>query len=681
MPHAKHPYLEFGPAGDPVAWTVLAIGLLTLGLACSRSFVRRCERARSGPLLCALGASAALLSAGYIFYYLRGGPRIVDATYYYLAGRALAHGRFAFEVPGPLASFAGRFLLASPTADSLGVLFPPGYPAALALAFKLGVPLAVGPVLAAGLVLTTYRLAKNAGQSDNVARVAALLSVLSAALRYHTADTMSHGFAALLFSGALSAAFAATARSSLATGALSGWLIATRPVTGLIALCVCAGVLAAKRSSDRETELAARRSWRERLALFALALLPGLALLVLQQRALTGSLFGSTQLAYYARADGPPGCFRYGFGAGIGCLFEHGDYVRARLPHGYGFGAALATTWRRIAVHTLDVANFAPLALAVPLGAFYARRSAHMRWLALAVVACFLAYAPFYFEGSFPGGGARFFADVLPLEHVLLAAALVRLQGARFATSLALLGFALHTHTQHQSLRDREGGRPMFEANTLVRAGIERGLVFVDTDHGFALGFDPGVQSADNGVVVARQRNDGLDALLWARLHHPKTYCYNYDPGAPRAVPSVRPCMPPPIADVIRVEGENLWPTLGVAKGWAHPEYLPNHCVSRGRGLALEPTSTDVQVSLAVPSLGQPAYVRLGWWSAQPPMLQIIWSDANGAHAATPTWNPGEDGCWLSEWVGPAPERTPRSVQILGPRGVLDLVELKPRSR
>jgi hypothetical protein len=613
--------------------------------------------------LFALAASSALLSFGYVAYYLRGGPRIVDATYYFLAGRALAEGHFAFGVPGPLASFAGRFLLAAPDGESLGVLFPPGYPAVLALAFKVGAPLALGPALAAGIVLATYQLARNAGESAQVASSAALLSVLSAALRYHTADTMAHGFSALLFASALCFAFAASKRESALAGALAGWLFATRPVTGAVAVLLCAWVL---------------RGARVRLALFALALLPGIALLALQQRALTGSFFASTQLAYYARADGPPGCFRYGFGAGIGCLFEHGDYVRARLAHGYGFGAALATTLRRLAVHTLDIANFAPLALGVPLGAFYARHSRRMRSLSLGVLACFVAYAPFYFEGSFPGGGARFFADVLPLEHVLLATALARLNLARFAYGLALLGFALHTSSQHRSLRDREGGRPMFEAKELARAGVERGLVFVNTDHGFALGFDPKVSLTDDGIVLARKRNDALDSILWARLHHPPTYCYEYDPGARLAVPRVTPCTPSPPADAARTEGENLWPALAVRGGWVHPDYLSSSCVSRGRGLRVVPTATEVQVSLSTPNVGRPAYVRLGWWSQNEPAVRIAWSDARGQHEDTLQWSRVDDGCWLSNWVGPAPERTPRTTLVSKREGVLDYVEARP---
>ncbi|HET9930764.1 MAG TPA: hypothetical protein VFQ35_08760, partial [Polyangiaceae bacterium] len=192
MLHGRNPYLEFGPAEDWVAWTALGLAFVGAALALSKSSVERLARVPSRALLALLGVAATLLSFGYVAHYLRGGPRIVDATYYFLAGRALAHGDFAFEVPGPLASFAGRFLLAAPNRHALGVLFPPGYPAALALALKLGAPLALGPALAAALVLVTYRLAKRVGEKEDVARAAAALSVLSAALRYHTADTMSH---------------------------------------------------------------------------------------------------------------------------------------------------------------------------------------------------------------------------------------------------------------------------------------------------------------------------------------------------------------------------------------------------------------------------------------------------------------------------------------------------------
>jgi hypothetical protein len=55
--------------------------------------------------------AAALLSIIYIAIYLRGGPRIIDATTYFLQGRALSHGDITWSVAEPTASFRGRFLL------------------------------------------------------------------------------------------------------------------------------------------------------------------------------------------------------------------------------------------------------------------------------------------------------------------------------------------------------------------------------------------------------------------------------------------------------------------------------------------------------------------------------------------------------------------------------------------
>lgn len=661
-----NPYLEFGPADDWVAWAALALALIALTFASSRRGDSIVARSSPRRVVAALAASASLASFGYLAYYLRGGPRIVDATYYYLAGRALSHGDFAFEVPGPVASFAGRFLLTAPNGHALGVLFPPGYPAALALAMKLGVPLALGPALAAALVFVTYRLAMNATENTDVARVAALLSVVSAALRYHTADTMSHGLSALLLAGALTASLARGARANLLTGALSGFAVATRPVTGLVAL---AAALVALEKKPRS------------LALFAAALTPGLLLLAMHQRALTGSFFGSTQLAYYARADGPSGCFRYGFGDGIGCLFEHGDYVRARLSNGYDAYAALATTARRLLVHGLDVANFWPLALGVPLGAWLARADRRVRVLTLSVAAGVLAYAPFYFEGSFPGGGARFFADLLPIEHVLLAIALVHLRVSRFALPLALAGFALHTSAQHRLLRGREGGRPMFEARELARAGVDHGLVFVETDHGFALGFDPAVTSASAGVVVARRRHDDLDALLWQTLGRPPTYCYEYDPRGQGPGPLLKRCQPAETGPIIRVEAESLWPPSAVDGGWAHPDFLPNGCVSRGRGLRLHPNESEMELATAIPFVGSRAQIRVAWWSPERPKLWLDGLDQTQEQRASADFTSLGDGCWVSSWVDLLPEQTHGSARLRAGSGVIDWIELRPATR
>src|SRR5205814_594800 len=155
---------------------------------------------------------AALLSVFYIALYLRGGPRIVDATTYFMQGRALSHGDFAWNVAEPTSSFRGRFLVYREAGGEgvMGGIFPHGYPILLALGFGMGAPMVVGPAIAAALVVATYRLARAIAEEsiapatlrsspasrdlvEGVARAAALVSVVCGALRYHTADTMAHG--------------------------------------------------------------------------------------------------------------------------------------------------------------------------------------------------------------------------------------------------------------------------------------------------------------------------------------------------------------------------------------------------------------------------------------------------------------------------------------------------------
>jgi len=590
------PYTTFGLPPDGVAWAALAIGCALVPLLCSKSRQVFGLTLPHRLLLPALALSATLLSAGYVVYYLRSGPRIIDATSYYLQARAMAHGHFAFPVPTPSGSFRGRFLLEN-AQHSLSVIFPPGYAAVLAAGFLLHAPLAIGPVIAGLLVFATYALAKQLTNSTEVAAVAAALSVLCAALRYHTADTMSHGWCALLLCSGAFFALRARRWDALLCGLACGWLLATRPVSGAL------GVLLALSLMPRNARSVAH---------FAAALLPGIALLLLYQHAATGSYWASTQLAYYALADGPPGCFRYGFGHGIGCLYEHGEYVRARLPNGYGLREAASVTLRRLAVHSIDVANAAPLSALCFVGAFVARGVRGVRPIFFGCLGLIFAYAPFYFDGSFPGGGARLFAEVLPLEHVLLAIAVVRLRWSAIALPLSFAGFALHASFAHRALAEREGGRPMFEARELTRAGVDHGLVFVDTDHGFNLGHDPGQLDAQHGLVVARYEHDAHDWLLWNRLARPPSYRYQYNGSSSGAAAELIPYLP--ASSPLRFEAEAEWPPFAVHGGWAQPDFVP--CASAGRGLALHPTEPAAGMSLDFELTGldrRPHSIHLGW--------------------------------------------------------------------
>lgn len=612
----------FGLPRDRAQWVALALALVVMAIG------PRLARpaARRGVFLALAALTSAALSALYIVVYLRGGPRIIDATSYYLEARALAQGSFAWPLASPETAEMGRFLVRAtgPEGAHAAVIFPPGYPLLLALGFLLRVPLAIGPLLAAGITVATWDLADRITRDRaaiaatkarlGVPEIAALFSVACAALRYHTADTMSHGLCALCATTALALGFRAVdavndgahrRAGGLAAGAglALGWLVATRPVSALaITLALILALL------DASSAAIDRRARLRLLGLAALGALPGLLLLFAHQHAATGSFGLSSQRAYYAVADGPPGCFRYGFGAGIGCIGEHGDFVAAHLARGYGALEALGTTLRRLKQHLVDPLNAEPLALLVVLGAVLAIRTkgSRARLLALAVGTQIVAYAPFYFDGNYPGGGARFFADVVPFEHVLAAIAVVAIASrtrsperwAALAPALALVGFAVRAGFDHAQLRDREGGRPMFEPSVLAAAGVDHGLVFLDTDHGWNLAFDPGAAArraaSIPAIEVARYHGDGLDRLVWAARGRPPAYRYRYEfqPDNAPAIVSVEPLalLAPgldSLPDLLQIEGESLWPPHAQTDGWAFAEYASGTCASAGRWLAL----------------------------------------------------------------------------------------------
>ena len=627
---------------DPVAWAALAASAVFLVLALGPESLRRSfglgealeeKRRRSVVLFTAF--AAAFLSLGYIAYYLRGGPRIIDATSYFLQGRALSHGKLAWTTFDPTASFRGRFLIAGDGARLAGI-FPPGYPLLLAAGFLVGAPMVIGPLLAAALVVLTYmvtleltrgdpRFEPPPGRLDGhatptaIAGLAILLSLLSAALRYHTADTMSHGAAAVGITGALVAALRARRQGGVRLFALAGlavgWVASTRIVSSLpIAVLVLALAAGMVDPSPAAIATAAPRHgarWRA-LGAVALGMIPGLVLLALANRAATGSVLGFTQPAYYAVSDGPPGCFRYGFGAGIGCLYEHGDFVRAHLANGFGLVAALGTTLRRLRLHLLDVANLEPLALLVLVPAFLrapaqkdgTKAPSRPLLAVLLVLGQILVYAPFYFDGNYPGGGARHYADVLPIEHALMAIAVALLwtrvayvRRALVLLSFVCVGFAVHAVHDHIALAARDGGRPAYEPDTGHESQISRGLVFYGSDAAWNLAYDPKAE-ASHDLVAVRQRSDDHDRLIYERLGRPPSYAYRTTPeGATFNV-----WVPPGGSneDFWRFESEADWPPLTQSGGWAEPDWMSGTCASGDRAMTLRPTPDTADASMTI---------------------------------------------------------------------------------
>lgn len=535
------PVTRFGWPEDTASVVALLLAVLSL-------LAWRARRQLPSPpfspraFVALLGVASALLSAGYVYEYLRGGPRIIDATSYFLQARIFANGQLGFVPPEPEASHFGRFLVSMPD-GRLSTLFPPGYPAWLALGFWLRAPMWMGPLTAAALTLATYWLAQRCFADTRLSLLAAAMSTLCAVLRYHTADTMAHGFAALLLTLCLACTISGDRRTLPIGGFLLGWLFATRPVTAMVTLAVQGWVLSRR-----------ARSGPRLLPLFWLAPASiGVGLWLWQQQAVTGEWFSSSQYRYYELADAPAECFRYGFGNDVGCRGEHGDFIAAYQPDGYGPWQALGTTLRRLAAHLADAGNQELFAAGLLLAPVLGQKDQHVRWLSGAIGLQVLAYAGFYFDGNYPGGGARMFADVLPLEHVLLAWLCRRLSLTGAALPTMLLGFSLHTSFDHRKLAGREGGAPMYDAAWVNDRVEPDALVFVYTDHGYALSFDP----SGAGVQIARGKGDALDFASFIHAGEPPTYSYRFDPGAVQAKPELVPFRPVPSG---RFEAENQWP-------------------------------------------------------------------------------------------------------------------------
>jgi hypothetical protein len=613
------------PVDRPALWALVlaaVLALLALGPASVHElfgvpylFPQKPDQRRRIVLI--LAFIAAFLSLGYVAYYLHAGPRIIDATSYFLEGRVLSHGHLTWTIPSPSASFRGRFLLFHEP-NKLAVIFPPGFPLLLAAGFLVGAPLVIGPLLAGALVIATYWLARELAngrderEREGVALLAAALSIVCVALRYHTADTMAHGASALGITVALAAAFMGTRTTTrgpwLAAGLAVGWVVCTRPVSSFAIF----GVV---------LFLAARRQrWRALLV----GMVPGVLFLLLASHAETGSWLVSAQSAYYAVSDGPAGCFRYGFGHGVGCQGEHKDFVLSRLPHGYGAREALLTTLRRLRVHLFDVANLEPLALLVlvPLKRARGRRNHRALTAFAVVVGQIVAYAPFYFDGDYPGGGARFFADVLPVEHALLALGAALLfpriaffRRAALLLALAILGFAVHGAFEHEALAERDGGHPMY--NPEDARSTTKGLLFFDTDHGFDLAYDPFADPA-KAVLAARLRGDDHDRLLVDRLEHPQAHIYRVDPKRESVVGWTAKAGG--TKDLWRFEAEADWPPLTQGGGWAEAIWASGSCATEGRALTLH-----IDPDAAKSTNGRSAFVtielpvaRTGKWTVTP---------------------------------------------------------------
>lgn len=595
-----HPVLTFGLPPDAVSWATLFLALV-IPLIRVRMTVQ-------GRLLL-LSAAAATLSWGYFNYYLGGAPRIIDATAYLLEARTFSQGSFSFEVPSPTASFRGRFLIHTATdPNRLAAIFPPGYPALLSLGVALRSPFVIGPLLAAGLVVSTYLLTFAVTRRKGDALVAAGFSTICACLRYHTAETMSHGFSALLTTLALFATVESmrsrAVHHQVILGLSLGLLCATRQLNGVVMTVTTVTWL-----------LVMKGHTLRRISIVVVCMVPGIALLLAHQHSITGDFFTSPQTRYYDFSDGPPGCFALGLGSG--CAYEHADVVARQGGHGLTPQWMVLNTLHRFHYHLMDVAHFEPLVLVGAVGLWWGRKRRFTWPLIATLLALPLGYSLFYFAGSYPGGGARLFSEMIPIWHVAIAWGLRRLRLVRWGVVACLVGFALHASFSHRALSEPRFGPPLKPTLSLPElverqegeSSSSRPLVLMQTAHEFNV-----AHLEDDSFLAARRTFDSRERLVRDTLGSPPVFAFGHDSAQDH--PKLELLSLDESATLI-FESEFDYPPLAKRDLWAVPEYLPHSCVSRGRALALHRAGPRPRLELEVP-VAKAAGWAVTLWGVQP---------------------------------------------------------------
>ncbi len=154
-----------------------------------RSLLVLARRVGYGRLSIYLALFVLFASATLGGFVLEGIPHIGDATTYLIEGRALWTGRLALEVPKHAELFPHP-LFSVTDAGYVGQ-YPIGWPVILGLFDRLGARWLAGPLLAAGVVLLTYRVVRR--QAGH--RLATITTILLAGcpwLWFNAATQMSH---------------------------------------------------------------------------------------------------------------------------------------------------------------------------------------------------------------------------------------------------------------------------------------------------------------------------------------------------------------------------------------------------------------------------------------------------------------------------------------------------------
>lgn len=464
-------------------------------------------------------------------------PR-TDEVHYLFQAKTFALGHLYTLAPGGAVDGAlqpGTMIFADGKWFSM---FPPGWPAALALGVALGVPFLVNPLIAALTVPVSHAFASR-WASPRLAVLTTLLLAVSPWFLGMGASMFSHPLTLLLLLSAWLLMLTEGRRRPFAwfaAGCLLGWLFLTRPVDGL-AIGILTGLWAMTR-----VNLKTVASWTSIIAYGAGCAAVG-SLIFYYNQALTGDPL-QTPINLYFDSAWHPGANRLGFGADIGSPDHWGGLD---IWPGHSPLEALVEAQFNIKALNVELFGWSVGSLILIYVHLLWGRLTRADGCMLAVIAAIIgAYALYWFNGAFDIGPRYWFMLIWP--SIFLSARglqtastlLGRADGADGRERIALLGFLLTAAALLSFLPWRATGRYWGArgAHSVYREFVaarpaENAVFFVagnkpDYANAFAL------NSPDlTGPIFLRDQGDALNAQVIA--HFPSRRAYKISSADLRA--------------------------------------------------------------------------------------------------------------------------------------------------
>ncbi len=341
-----------------------------------------------------------VVSAAVAYYIFERVPHIGDSVSYLFQAKYFSTGRLYLPAPPDADSFAVVNTIND--GNMWYSIFPPGWPAVLAVGVHFGLPWLVNPIIAGIIVLLTYRLTSRY-YSEHIARTSALLLAVSPMFLFTSASFMSHSLSVawtlLIFLGLHAARARGRGIWALLAGFALGGLVLTRPFEGIL-IGTVAGLWA--------LGFGAKRLAFRKVLIFALTSIIIGSLLLPYNRALTGQAtydpiskyFDET---YYAGSN------RLGFGKNIGNV----GWPELDPLLGHGPLDVIINTNKNAYMTSFELFGWSFGSLVFVLLALLLRGMRPYDWLFLAIVLSVIIGHSFYWFSGGPDYGARYWYQIL----------------------------------------------------------------------------------------------------------------------------------------------------------------------------------------------------------------------------------------------------------------------------